>query len=142
MKEYILVVILISSLFLFIYADCSYANNIELLVSTKDIQSKTDDFFVDGSVDISLLKDSKEKYKIQYSYSKIGSTGTCSSEDNCNPSSNSILTFFIETGESKIMVSYMCSDIGVYYTYSNGMRDLFCGPKYQLRWNGNKYVIK
>lgn len=37
--------------------------------------------------------------------------------------------------------SYFCSSLRLSSENSNGMKDIFCGPKYILKWDGNGYEM-
>lgn len=120
-----------------------HAESFKTLISIKGIQSKTDDFFVDDALQMALKENSKELHDIDYPYSKIGPTPACGNHDSCSLTSESVITFGIEGGglDKTINVSYMCTSIGLYNSYHNGMRDLHCGPSYKLVWTGTDYEL-
>ncbi|HCR1139933.1 TPA: hypothetical protein OMU28_002150 [Klebsiella aerogenes] len=120
-----------------------HADEYKTLVSVKGIQSKIDDFFVDDTLKVAIVENSKELNDIHYSYSKIGPTPACGNADSCSPTSASVITFDIDGGalDKTINVSYMCDSIGIYKSFHNGMRDLHCGPSYKLVWTGSEYDL-
>ncbi|EPP1043810.1 hypothetical protein ACULX8_004385, partial [Cronobacter sakazakii] len=78
---------------------------------------------------------------IKYIFSNATPPGTCEQLD-CMSSldSSPILTFDINMHDGKsIDGTYMCTFLGVTKHFHNGMKDIFCGPKYILRWNGEEY---
>lgn len=120
-----------------------HAESFKTLVSVKEIQSKTDDYFVDDTLELALRVDSKELNNINYSYSKVSPTPACGSNESCSPTSASVITFDIDGAglDKAINVSYMCTSIGLYNSYHNGMRDLHCGSSYKLVWIGTDYDL-
>lgn len=107
-----------------------YSKPFKTLVSVEGIQSKTDDFFVDGTIKFPIKENSKEFCDINYSYSRVGPTPACGSQKDCMPTSESVITFYIDGGGlvNPVNINYMCTSIGSYNSYHNGMRDLHCGP--------------
>jgi hypothetical protein len=87
------------------------------------------------------LNNDNLKELVEYSYSSSTPPGTCDKDD-CLSSLNNdpMLTFKINFNNcNAIDVSYFCTSIGVLSEWHNGMKDLFCGPEYILRWNGESY---
>ncbi len=89
------------------------------------------DLYGDGSRDV-----------IEYTYSDSTPPGTCDQID-CSTSLNDspMVTFQIYMHDGKpVDASYMCTFLGVSEKKHKGMRDIFCGPKYILKWNGDEYT--
>lgn len=120
-----------------------YASPLNTIISVEEIQKNTEDFFVEGVFEIALQEGNTTPNHINYLYSKIGPTPACGTKEECSPTSESVITFNITGGglEKRINVNYMCTSIGVYQAFHNGMRDLNCGPNYKLVWTGIKYEI-
>lgn len=93
-----------------------------------------------GSVDVDLNGDGYED-TIAYTFSSTTPPGTCDQSDCMSSLDNSpILTFQIKMHDGKsIDGSYMCTSLDVSKELHNGMKDILCGPKYILRWNGEEY---
>lgn len=121
----------------------AHAQSFKTLISVKEIQHSTDEFFVDDTIKITMKENGNEVFNINYSYSKIGPTPACGLKTPCTPSSGSVITFDLDGGglDKPINIPYMCTSIGVYSSYHNEMRDLHCGPSYKLVWNGSEYEL-
>lgn len=80
---------------------------------------------------------------INYSYFKTLPTPACGTENNCTPTSESVITFYINgiDSDKPANVSYICTSAGVYNTDHNGMQDQHCAPEDKLIWNDAKYEI-
>lgn len=112
----------------------------EILVSTESILKATEEPFYDGRIPIDIDGDRTNDSTINYSYSKIGPSGTCSNEPDCTPETRPIITFYIETKNKNIPINFMCESIGIYHKKTNNNRDLFCGPNTKLHWDGHDYT--
>lgn len=53
------------------------------LISIEEIRMKTDDFFVEGVIKVSIKENSKELSNIEYSYLRIGPVPVCGLKTNC-----------------------------------------------------------
>ncbi|MBQ4923117.1 MULTISPECIES: hypothetical protein [Citrobacter] len=93
-----------------------------------------------GTVNVDLNSDGYQD-TIEYTFSSTTPPGTCAQSDCMSSLDNSpILTFQIKMHDGKsIDGSYMCTSLGVSKERHNGMKDILCGPKYILRWNGEEY---
>ncbi|EIX6183208.1 hypothetical protein ACW2AV_004115 [Cronobacter sakazakii] len=115
-------------------------NRNDILVSASRLKDKG---FVDGQMGTVNVDLNGDGYKdvIKYIFSNATPPGTCEQLD-CMSSldSSPILTFDINMHDGKsIDGTYMCTFLGVTKHFHNGMKDIFCGPKYILRWNGEEY---
>ncbi|EKM0378344.1 hypothetical protein ACMSX5_003894 [Cronobacter turicensis] len=115
-------------------------NRNDILVSASGLK---DTGFVDGQMGTVNVDLNGDGYKdvIKYIFSNTTPPGTCEQLD-CMSSldSSPILTFDINMHDGKsIDGTYMCTFLGVTKHFHNGMKDIFCGPKYILRWNGEEY---
>ncbi|WP_159053833.1 hypothetical protein [Pantoea vagans] len=121
-------------------AHSSQLHSITLLVDASKLKASgfTDgqagkvftDLYGDGSKDV-----------IEYTYSDSTPPGTCDQAD-CSASLNEspMMTFEIKMHDGKpVEASYMCTSLGVSKKKHKGMRDVFCGPKHILKWNGDEY---
>ncbi|EAA9691351.1 hypothetical protein AIQ71_03515 [Salmonella enterica] len=112
----------------------------DVLVNSNKLKSKG---FLDGqmgTVNVDLNGDGYQDI-IEYTFSSTTPPGTCDQSD-CMSSldTSPILTFQIKMHDGKsIDGSYMCTSLGVSKELRNGMKDILCGPKYILRWNGEEY---
>lgn len=111
-----------------------------MLVNSNNLKSLgfTDGY--SGFVKVDLNNDGIDEI-IEYNYSSSTPPGTCDKDD-CMSSinNNPMLTFQIKDTEDKIIdVAYFCTSVGVLSEMHKGMKDIFCGPKYILRWNGESY---
>lgn len=110
------------------------------LVNAKKLKSSG---FMDGqsgSVNTDLNGDGNQDV-IEYTFASTTPPGTCDQSDCMSSLDNSpILTFQIKMHDGKaIDGSYMCTSLGVTKNIHHGMKDILCGPKYILRWNGEDY---
>jgi hypothetical protein len=110
------------------------------LVNAKKLKSSG---FIDGqtgSVNTDLNGDGNQDV-IEYTFASTTPPGTCDQSDCMSTLDNSpILTFQIKMHDGKaIDGSYMCTSLGVTKNIHHGMKDILCGPKYILRWNGEDY---
>ncbi|EPT8946468.1 hypothetical protein [Cronobacter malonaticus] len=115
-------------------------NKNDILISAKVLKETG---FVDGQmgvVDVDLNDDGC-KDVIKYIFLTTTPPGTCEQLDCMSSLDNSpTLTFEINMHNGKsIDGTYMCAFLGVTKDFHNGMRDISCGPKYILRWNGKEY---
>lgn len=114
----------------------------EILTSTEIITNTTDDLFYDGAIQFDIDGDGNNDSIINYSYSRLGPTGTCGDNSDCAPETKPIITFYIDLGSTNIPINFMCESIGIYPRTTNKHRDLFCGPKTKLYWDGQGYIEK
>ncbi|EMH4161422.1 hypothetical protein RJ498_000627 [Pluralibacter gergoviae] len=140
MKNALTILILINST---TYAYCSQSNNIDILVTANKLKSSG---FVDGQtgrVSTDLNGDGKKDI-IEYTFASSTPPGTCEQSDCMSNLENSpTLTFQITMHDGKsIDAAYMCTSIGISKKVHKGLKDIFCGPKYILRWNGEEYDIE
>ncbi|EEH8382330.1 hypothetical protein G3142_004344 [Salmonella enterica subsp. enterica serovar Montevideo] len=93
-----------------------------------------------GTVNVDLNSDGYQD-TIEYTFISTTPPGTCAQSDCMSSLDNSpILTFQIKMHDGKsIDGSYMCTSLDVSKERHNGMKDILCGPKYILRWNGEEY---
>ncbi|MFD1259717.1 hypothetical protein [Entomomonas asaccharolytica] len=142
-------VIILIFLFLtqFVLADTQEAN---ILISANTIKEQNPEItMLDGEVQVNV-NDNNLADVIKYSYSNIMPAVACDFGDkeceksNIENGNQPILTFSIvlDNSDEEIHVSYMCTSIGIMNIISQGMRDIFCGSSYVLRWNGHNYVLK
>lgn len=112
----------------------------EILISTESIITTTDDLFYDGKISIDIDGDGNNDGSINYAYSRLGPTGTCTDNSDCAPETKPIITFYIVLHGKNIPINFMCESIGIYASTTNQRRNLFCGPKTKLYWNGQEYT--
>ncbi len=95
-----------------------------------------------GSVSVDINDDGYQD-SIEYTFSSIAPPGTCDQSDCMSKLDNSpILTFHIKMHNGKSYDgTYMCTSLGVSSIKHNKMKDVLCGPRYVLRWNGKEYVL-
>lgn len=122
------------------YAQCSQGKDVDMLVTASKLKSSG---FVDGQTGrvITDLNGDGNQDVIQYTFASSTPPGTCDQAD-CmsNLDSSPILTFQLIMHDGKsIDASYMCTSIGVSKKTHKGLKDIFCGPEYNLRWNGEEY---
>lgn len=87
------------------------------------------------------LNDNQIEDEITYTYSPITPPGTCDKDD-CSADSDTntpILIFDIVLDREKVSVGQMCTSIGEFKHKINGLHDLFCGPKFTLKWTAETY---
>lgn len=125
------------------YAHCSQSNDVDMLVTANKLKSSG---FVDrqtGRVITDLNGDGKKDI-IEYTFVSSTPPGTCNQSDCMSNLDNSpTLTFQITMHDGKsIDAAYMCTSIGVSKNMHKGLKNIFCGPKYILRWNGEEYDTK
>ncbi|WP_105494293.1 hypothetical protein [Escherichia coli] len=122
------------------YAQCSQRKDIEILVTASNLMKSG---FVDGQTSrvITDLNCDGKNDIIEYTFVSSMPLGTyvqadCMSDLDLSPA----LTFQItmHDGES-IDAPYMCKSIGISKQIHKGLKAIFCGPKYTLRWNGEEY---
>lgn len=123
-------------------AGCANAEPPELLIRAEQITAATDALFYDGRIAVDINGDGSEGGVIHYFYSKLGPASTCDGLDACTPETEAIITFYLELPEGRSQVDFICDAIGLYAEKTNQRRDLFCGPKTRLYWNGREYSEK
>ena len=111
-----------------------------MLVTTEQIARETSDLFYDGSINVDITGDGEIDSALSFSYSKTGPVSTCPDTKNCKPITKAVLTAYLDFGEHKIHINFICDSIGLYDELSHGMRDIFCGPNARLTWDGKNYV--
>lgn len=116
------------------------AHSKDVLVNANELK---DTGFQDGqmgSVNVDLNSDGYQDI-IEYTFSSTTPPGTCDQSHCMSSLDNSpILTFQIKMHDGKSIDGlYMCTILSVSKERHNGMKDLLCGPKYILRWNGEEY---
>lgn len=81
------------------------------------------------------------KDTIEYTYSNSTPPGTCEQQDCISGLDNSpMITFQVKLNNGKNLdAPYMCTSLGIKSSQHNGLKDIFCGPKYTLKWNGQEY---
>ena len=125
------------------YAQCSQTKDVDMLVTASKLKNSG---FVDGQtgrVTTDLNGDGKKDI-IEYTFASSTPPGTCDQSD-CMPNldNSPILTFEITMHDGKSLdAAYMCTSIGISKKSHKGLKDIFCGPKYILRWNGEAYDTK
>lgn len=121
-------------------AHCAQSNHVNILVNASKLKSTGFEDGQTGSVNADLNGDGTQDL-IEYTYASTTPPGTCDQSDCMSNLVNSpTLTFLIKMHDGKsIDGSYMCTSIGISKKTYNGMKDIFCGPKYTLRWNGEEY---
>ncbi|HBM8748874.1 TPA: hypothetical protein L0V31_004963 [Escherichia coli] len=122
------------------YVQCSQGKDVDILVTASNLMKSG---FVDGQtgrVITDLNCDGKNDI-IKYTFVSSMPPGTCVQADCMSDLNHSpALTFQItmHDGES-IDAPYMCKSIGISKQIHKGLKAIFCGPKYTLRWNGEEY---
>lgn len=122
------------------YAQCSQTKDVDMLVTASKVKNSD---FVDGQtgrVNTDLNGDGKKDI-IEYTFLSSTPPGTCNQSDCMSNLDNSpTLTFEITMHDEKpIDAAYMCTSIGISKKPHKGLKDIFCGPKYILRWNGDEH---
>lgn len=115
-------------------------NSHALLVDANELKKSGFTDGQTGTINVDLDNDGTTD-AVDYTYSNNTPPGTCD-QSGCmsNLDNSPILTFNIKMNNGKIIDgSYMCTSLGVKNTNHKGMRDIFCGPKYILKWNGEEY---
>ncbi|MEG1111103.1 MAG: hypothetical protein RSD49_16585 [Hafnia sp.] len=128
-------------LFLFAISTSAYcAHSKDVLVNANKLKNTGILDGQTGTVNVDLNGDGYQD-TIEYTFSSTTPPGTCDQSDCMSSLDNSpILTFQIKMHDGKsIDGSYMCTSLGVSMERHNGMKDILCGPKYILRWNGEEY---
>ncbi|MGL4200259.1 MAG: hypothetical protein ACRCTT_02275 [Enterobacter roggenkampii] len=122
------------------YAQCSQTKDIDMLVTASKLKNSG---FVDGQTGrvTTDLSGGGKKDIIEYTFLSSTPPGTCDQSDCMSNLDNSpTLTFEITMHDGKsIDTAYMCTSIGISKKSHKGLKDIFCGPKYILRWNGDEY---
>ncbi|MCF8598258.1 MULTISPECIES: hypothetical protein [Klebsiella] len=122
------------------YAQCSQTKDVDMLVTASKVKNSG---FVDGQtgrVTTDLNGDGKKDI-IEYTFLSSTPPGTCD-QSNCmsNLDNSPTFTFKITIHDGKsIDAAYMCTSIGISKKSHKGLKDIFCGPKYILRWKGDEY---
>lgn len=127
---------------LLLLSGCVTAGLPQLLISAKQITAATDALFYDDRIAIDIDGDGSCDSVIHYAYSRLGPAATCEGLDACAPESSPVITFYIDFPEGRAQVNFICDAIGLYNEKTNQRRDLFCGPKTRLYWNGREYSEK
>ncbi|EMN5322659.1 hypothetical protein [Enterobacter hormaechei] len=119
-------------------AYCAHSKNV--LVNANNLKNTGFRDGKMGTVNVDLDSDGNQD-TIEYTFSSTTPPGTCEQLDCMSSLDNSpILTFQIKMHDGKsIDGSYMCTSLGISRKRHNGMKDILCGPKYILRWNGEEY---
>ncbi|WP_130224886.1 hypothetical protein [Escherichia sp. E13S3] len=122
------------------YAPCSQGKDVDILVTASNLMKSA---FVDGQtgrVITDLNCDSKNDI-IEYTFVSSTPPRTCVQADCMSDLDHSpTLTFQITMHDgASIDAPYMCKSIGISKKIHKGLKDIFCGPKYTLRWNGDEY---
>lgn len=122
------------------YAQCSQTKDVDMLVTASKVKNSG---FVDGQTGrvTTDLNGDGEKDIIKYTFLSSTPPGSCD-QSNCmsNLDNSPTLTFEITMHNGKsIDAAYMCTAIGISKKSHKGLKDIFCGPKYILRWNGEEY---
>lgn len=122
------------------YAQCSQTKDVDMLVTASKLKNSG---FVDGQTGRGAtdLNGDDKKDIIEYTFLSSTPPGTCDQSDCMSNLDNSpTLTFEITMHDGKsIDATYMCTSIGISKKSHKGLKDIFCGPKYILRWNGDEY---
>lgn len=122
------------------YAQCSQTKDVDMLVTASKLKKSG---FMDGQTGrvTTDLNDDGKKDIIKYTFASSTQPGTCDQSDCMSNLDNSpALTFEITMHDEKsIDAAYMCTSIGISKKSHKGLKDIFCGPKYILRWNGDEY---
>ncbi|EXU74136.1 hypothetical protein ABW286_22960 [Erwinia papayae] len=130
-------------LLLLIFGGCAHSSQLNSITILLDASKLKAAGFTDGEtgeVYTDLYGDGS-KDSIEYTYSDSTPPGTCAQAD-CSASLNEspMMTFEIKMHDGKsVDASYMCTSLGVSENKHKGMRDIFCGPNYILKWNGDEY---
>ncbi|EIY5056460.1 TPA: hypothetical protein ACXP04_003161 [Klebsiella variicola subsp. variicola] len=122
------------------YAQCSQTKDVDMLVTASKLKNSG---FVDGQTGRGTtdLNGDGKKDIIEHTFLSSTPPGTCDQSDCMSNLDNSpTLTFEITMHDGKsIDATYMCTSIGISKKSHKGLKDIFCGPKYILRWNGDEY---
>ncbi|WP_143115570.1 hypothetical protein [Klebsiella variicola] len=122
------------------YAQCSQTKDVDMLVTASKLKNSG---FVDGQTGRGTtdLNGDGKKDIIEYTFLSSTPPGTCDQSDCMSNLDNSpTLTFEITMHDGKsIDATYMCTSIGISKKSHKRLKDIFCGPKYILRWNGDEY---
>ncbi|HBZ7223526.1 TPA: hypothetical protein ACHV7W_002835 [Klebsiella variicola] len=122
------------------YAQCSQTKDVDMLVTASKLKNSG---FVDGQTGRGTtdLNGDGKKDIIEYTFLSSTPPGTCDQSDCMSNLDNSpTLTFEITMHDGKsIDATYMCTSIGISKKSHKRLKDIFCGPKYILRWNGDVY---
>lgn len=122
------------------YAQCSQTKDIDILVTASKLKNTG---FVDGQTGhvTTDLNGDGNKDVIEYTFLSSTPPGTCDQSDCMSNLGNSpTLTFEITMHDGKsIDAPYICTYIGISKKSHKGLKDIFCGHKYILRWNDDKY---
>ncbi len=126
--------------FLIISTSAYCAHSKDVLVNANKLKSKGFSDGQTGTVNVDLNDDGYQDI-IEYTFSSTTPPGTCDQSDCMSSLDNApILTFQIKMhGGKSIDGSYMCTSLGISKELHNRMKDILCGPKYILRWNGEEY---
>lgn len=122
---------------------CAYSSQLHSVTTLVDASKLKTSGFTDGQTGevFTDLYGDGSKDIIVYTYSGSTPPGTCDQAD-CSASLNDspTMTFEIKMHDGKpVDAPYICTSIGVSEKKHKGMRDIFCGPKYILKWNGDEY---
>ncbi|ENM1017348.1 hypothetical protein AB6R35_002298 [Klebsiella variicola] len=122
------------------YAQCSQTKDVDMLVTASKLKNSG---FVDGQTGRGTtdLNGDGKKDIIEYTFLSSTPPGTCDQSDCMSNLDNSpTLTFEITMHDGKsVDATYMCTSIGISKKSHKRLKDIFCGPKYILRWNGDEY---
>lgn len=96
-----------------------------------------------GTVQVDLNGDGVNEM-FYYTYLSDAPPGTCGSMDCMSKfAGGATLTikFRIKSGRT-IDIDYFCTSLSLLPGFHLGMRDILCGPKYILKWDGENYRMK
>ncbi len=93
-----------------------------ILIEANKIKENSTELFFDGTLNVDLNGNSIMD-QINYTYSDL--------------LPKIIIDVTIDNERKE--VGLICDSIGVFREKEKGMRNLFCGPKFKLIWNGNAY---
>lgn len=122
------------------YAQYSQGKDVDILITASNLMKSG---FVDGPtgrVITDLNCDGKNDI-IEHTFVSSTPPGTCVQADCMSDLDHSpTLTFQITMHDGELIdAPYMCKSIGISKQIHKGLKDIFCGPKYTLRWNGEEY---
>ena len=93
-----------------------------ILAEANKIKESSTELFFDGTLNVDLNGNSIID-QINYTYSDLPPK----------------LIIDVTIDNERKEVGLICDSIGVFREKEKGMRNLFCGPKFKLIWNGSAY---